>query len=289
MSDKKWLIALDLDGTTLMSKKPFDERVTEEDFKDQIHPVTKDAVTKLLDLGHKVVLCTGRSWYQSEPNYKDLGLNSYSINSAGGHIHNPSNPEDPEFIESIPNAIAKEILADEYVMERVTGWCADDVNDTYLIDTASGWFKEAAESYWNTRPFNGEFEFDTQCMVIFFERTPDEINEVVEYMREKWGDIVHTTNWATTGGYAGGIELNPAKSNKGTALLKVAEVLGIDKENTIGIGDGENDLELIRMAEHGVCMSHGVDYIKQHANHVTEFDNNEGGVGHFLNKFFNLK
>ncbi len=82
--------------------------------------------------------------------------------------------------------------------------------------------------------------------------------------------------------------MNPAKSNKGTALLKVAEILGVDKENTMGFGDGENDLELIRCAEHGVSMSHGVDYIKQHANHVTTKDNNEGGVGVFLKEFFNL-
>ncbi len=85
-----------------------------------------------------------------------------------------------------------------------------------------------------------------------------------------------------------GIEMNPSLSNKGTAVLKVADELGIPHSNTIGIGDGENDLEMIKLTAHGVAMNHAVDYIKKHAQHVTKFNNDEGGVGYFLEEFFNL-
>ncbi len=56
----------------------------------------------------------------------------------------------------------------------------------------------------------------------------------------------------------------------------------------MSFGDGENDLELIKMSAHGVAMKNGVDYIKQHAQHITDLTNEEGGVGDFLNKYFKL-
>ncbi len=286
-NENKWVIGIDLDGTTLMSHKP--EYVVDGRRVDRVHPETIDAIKQMKELGHEVVINTGRNFLQAKPVYDLLGLDGWAINSAGGHIHNPNDPNAKEIVIGIPNHIMKEILNDSIVMDRNDGWSVDYINDTYMVAEEGSVLYGYGQREWKTTMFDGEFDFDTQCSVLYFNKPKEEIYKVVEYMREKWGDIVHVTNWGTTGGEHGGIELNPAASNKGTALLMVADELGIDHKNTMGFGDGENDLELIKKAEHGVAMSHAVDYIKKHANHVTEQDNNEGGVGLFLKSFFNLK
>lgn len=283
----KWLIGIDLDGTTLMSHRP--EFVVDGRRVDKVHPETIDAIKQMKELGHEIVINTGRNFLQAKPIYDLLGLDGWIINSAGGHIHNPNDPSEDDIITGIPNALIKEILNDEFVKENNLGWCVDDVNDTYMVAEEGSVLYGYGQKEWKTTMFDGEFDFDTQCSVMYYQKTSEEINKLVEYMRDKWGDRVHITNWGTTGGEHGGIELNPASSNKGNALLLVADKLGVDHKNTMGFGDGENDLELIKQAEHGVAMSHAVEYIKKHANHVTEKDNNEGGLGLFLKEFFNLK
>ena len=52
----------------------------------------------------------------------------------------------------------------------------------------------------------------------------------------------------------------------------------------MGFGDSMNDESMIRLLEYGVCMANGLEQIKQIADFVTEKDNNNSGVGDFLEK-----
>lgn len=73
--------------------------------------------------------------------------------------------------------------------------------------------------------------------------------------------------------------------NKGTALLDVADRLGIPLEDTIAIGDSDNDLAMLRMAGTAVAMGNGTDSVKAVADKVTG-DVNRGGL---LNAFTELR
>ncbi len=288
MEENKYVIGIDLDGTTLMD---WDGRMNEETNRriDRVHPLTIEAVKKLQELGHTIVINTGRNWEEAKSIYELLGLNSYIVNSAGSHVHNPSDSSVEEERYGMDPKLVKEILADEKVSKDLAAWMVDNNELVHLCEGACEDFTEKAFKYWDTKWFDGEFDFHPQSGVFYYEGISDEeINNLVLYMRDKWGDEIHFTNWGTTGGSSGGIEINPSRYNKGTGLLSVADKLGVDHKYTMGFGDGENDLELIKMAEHGVAMNHAVDYIKKHAQHVTELTNQEGGVGDFLNKFFNL-
>lgn len=72
---------------------------------------------------------------------------------------------------------------------------------------------------------------------------------------------------------------------KGSAILHLAEHLGIPKENTMAFGDSMNDESMIRECGYGVCMKNGLDYIKSISDFVTEKDNNNDGIGEFLEKY----
>lgn len=72
-------------------------------------------------------------------------------------------------------------------------------------------------------------------------------------------------------------ELLPKGSSKGEGLLALADLMGVDRKNTIGIGDNENDLMLVKMAGRGVAVANAVDEIKEAADFVTA-DNNSHAV-----------
>ena len=72
-------------------------------------------------------------------------------------------------------------------------------------------------------------------------------------------------------------------TNKGTTKDKAVEIimnrLNIGRENIMTIGDGENDINMIKMAEYGVSMLNAPDDVKKNARFITKYDNNHDGVG----------
>ena len=63
-------------------------------------------------------------------------------------------------------------------------------------------------------------------------------------------------------------ELINRKFDKGQAVLRICEYLGVPPEDTIGFGDSPNDLELLAVAGTGVCMENGVEFLKQKADMI---------------------
>jgi hypothetical protein len=60
----------------------------------------------------------------------------------------------------------------------------------------------------------------------------------------------------------------PSTVSKGSGLLEALEDLGISYHSTIGIGDAENDLALLRQSELGVAVGNAVDSLKREADIV---------------------
>lgn len=64
-------------------------------------------------------------------------------------------------------------------------------------------------------------------------------------------------------------EILPKGSSKGNLLLKLAEILGIDRSKTVAVGDYNNDVSMIRMAGVGIAVANAVDEAKAVADIVT--------------------
>lgn len=72
--------------------------------------------------------------------------------------------------------------------------------------------------------------------------------------------------------------------DKGSALVHVAERLGVPLENTYAFGDGINDLCMLKAAGHGIAMGNAVDPVKEAAEFVTTEILNDGvmnGLKHY--------
>ncbi|MBQ4052314.1 MAG: HAD family phosphatase [Clostridia bacterium] len=64
-------------------------------------------------------------------------------------------------------------------------------------------------------------------------------------------------------------ELLPKGVSKGNALLKMAELLGIDPAKTVAVGDYDNDISMIRAAGVGYAVANALPQVKEVADRIT--------------------
>ena len=79
------------------------------------------------------------------------------------------------------------------------------------------------------------------------------------------------------------LEINAKGADKGGALLRLAEYLGISACETMAFGDGENDLSMVKCAGVGVAMGNGEKIVQEAADYITG-TNNEAGVADAIRK-----
>lgn len=73
------------------------------------------------------------------------------------------------------------------------------------------------------------------------------------------------------------LEILPPAASKGAAIRLLAEHLGVPLAETVGVGDEENDLEMIEAAGLGVAMPHAPEAVRQAAGRLAPPDE-QGGL-----------
>ncbi|QEF97811.1 phosphoglycolate phosphatase [Stieleria maiorica] len=81
----------------------------------------------------------------------------------------------------------------------------------------------------------------------------------------------------------GRMMLLPASISKSVGLRELLGALGVSVHNAVGIGDAENDHELIACCEHGVAVAWGSERLKQVAGHVIE-GHGPAAVGEYIKR-----
>lgn len=84
------------------------------------------------------------------------------------------------------------------------------------------------------------------------------------------------------------LEMFPASSGKGAALIRLAEYLHIPVRNTMSAGDQDNDISMLEAAGLGVAMCNGSAGARAAADVITKNDNNHDGLVPFLETFFGI-
>jgi hydroxymethylpyrimidine pyrophosphatase-like HAD family hydrolase len=84
------------------------------------------------------------------------------------------------------------------------------------------------------------------------------------------------------------LELASPTISKGSGLAFVAEHLGFEAEHTVGIGDGENDLELLEWAGFGIAVENADDGLKERADWVCP-SVDEDGVAQVLEAYLDSR
>lgn len=78
------------------------------------------------------------------------------------------------------------------------------------------------------------------------------------------------------------LEIMPKDADKGHALEKLAGILGIPREQTVAVGDAMNDIGMLAYAGLGVAMKNAEDKVKEAADLVLEWSNDEDGLARLV-------
>ncbi len=262
------LVAIDIDGTLLNSKK-------------ELTPSVKKAVEDSVEKGCMIILCSGRSPLTLgvvKDMFKfDMPFACYNgglvLKGKSGEVLYKKPLSKKEGIFILQEAKKRNISVNFWTMEgeyATTTWSkyADEYMEiahytkqpTYIDNNPEILDEEIAKMMWHDTKENIE-DLMKECETIMEGR-----------------DISYATSQPIF------IEFTDILANKAAAIENICEKFNIKQSETIAIGDGLNDIPMIKHAGLGVAMGNGKDIVKQSAN-ITAPTNDEDGVAFILNKY----
>jgi len=81
------------------------------------------------------------------------------------------------------------------------------------------------------------------------------------------------------------LEYCPLEANKGAGLEAVCKYLGISPEETIAVGDQNNDISMLRAAGLGIAVANATAEAKAAADLIIDETNDQHAVAKIINKF----
>lgn len=246
---KRKLFAFDIDGTMLDSNK-------------QALESTRDALHKLRAQGHLVTIATGRSRFMAQEVIVDLGFSNYVLcNGAAAFLDHEQyyqNLLDQEELNRFSAEAAKHQFGLAYVG-------LDDVKKNNQYRTKQ--IIEAMDSINFSEP-----EYDTE-----FHKENDVYQALAFYDEKSEGLFNHQfSKFRFVRWHPQSVDIVPENGSKAATLLNLADKVGIEHENIIAFGDGENDREMLREVGIGVAMGNALPHIKKEAKLVTDTNDNDG-------------
>lgn len=219
--------------------------------------------------GHRVFLCTGRSYVMVEPLLK-YGFDGV-IASAGGYItcgnevlyDHPMTPE--QFQHAITTLHKNKVFCTIEGKDLTYG---DEMMDAFLhghdrYNTGLERWRKMMEENFEVLPYE-QYDGCPVYKIIFLCREESQLVEPRALLEEEFDFCLHSVPRYN---YVNGELINRA-FDKGRAIRRVCEHLGVSLEDTIGFGDSRNDLEMMRTVGVGVAMEDGNDEVKAIATHV---------------------
>ena len=266
------LVALDIDGT-LYANVPATGAVEEV-----ISPAVKDAIDRAVDAGAHIVLSTGRSAFSITGVWEQLGL---PRNGDGQVLTVASNGS---VVFSYPPVDVLSTVT--FDASRLVTMLMEHVPDAAVA------VEEIGVGYRINRPFpdgeiTGEMRIEpvedlvAEPVTRVIIRDPHSSEEEFVELAEKIG--LQGTNYFI--GWTAWLDLAPEGVSKASALADVADRLGVAQADVLAIGDGRNDVEMLRWAGRGVAMGQAPLEVQEAADDVTETVHNDG-VAHELSRWF---
>ena len=249
-----WLFALDMDGTLLGPDKRVSRR-------------NADALASLVAAGHHAVAVTGRSRRSALPLLEGTSAIELVAGSNGAYLHRIASGA-LEWSHPIP-------------VEQAGLWV--ETVRAHLPEASLGWESEAGIVY---EPAFLELVGDPAtidpgtageaplpgALYKLFLRTPrvtgGELQRLVATLLGGAAEV------STSG--VPFVEMTMAGVDKGAALERVAELLGVPLERTAVFGDNLNDVPMFRRAGTGVAMGNAVAEVRALADRVAPSNADDG-------------
>jgi Cof subfamily protein (haloacid dehalogenase superfamily) len=260
------LVALDIDGTLFDNQPPPGEQpgVVEE----RIGPEVVAAVRRAYDAGAHVVLATGRSTFGITQVWDLLGL-----------------PDEGREVLSVASNGSVTFSYPPVEVRSTVTFDAGEIVRMLLeeVPNAAVAVEEVGVGYRINREFpDGEITGQmilqsvdalvAQPVTRVIIRDPHSSEEEFLALAEKLG--MQGTNYFI--GWTAWLDIAPEGVSKASALAEVCAELGVDQADVLAIGDGRNDVEMLRWAGRGVAMGQAPLEVQEAADDVTETVRRDG-------------
>lgn len=248
------LVVTDLDNT-LLNKNG------------EVEKSTKDLLKKI-DKNIQIVVATGRSLASAKAITEELGLNSPMICYNGAQIIDENG--DVIYSSNVPKDVQEEII--EYVVKNNLYLQIYDKGEIVVSELNLKAHPDPDLKYAKYRE-TGSIEklkfIDTPKLLIAVE--VEKANKIQEELERKFDKRAY---FAKSEKHL--IEVMKKGTDKGQALKKLAEHLGIKREEVMAIGDNTNDIGLLEEAGLSVAVSNSVESLKKIADYICEQERSEG-------------
>lgn len=267
------MIFLDLDGTLLDDKK-------------NLPKVNRESMDAALAQRHKVIICTGRPLSSAVKLLPVFGLDRpgcYAITFNGGLIYDAGEKK-AIYKKTLPLDQVKYVFEKAYEYGKIHIQTYTDEGFICEYDTPESEFYERMTQCERkvVKDIFEELNGQEPCKMLAIaygcnrEHIEGFRESLLEYSEGKMDVCFSCYEY---------LEFMPAGINKGNSIKWMCEYLKVPLENTIAVGDAENDITMIETAGIGAVMKNANDDIKQYGAYITEKDNNEGGVAEVIRKF----
>jgi Cof subfamily protein (haloacid dehalogenase superfamily) len=261
------LIASDLDGTLLNGEHMVDA-------------YTANTLRTLEERGIQFVIATGRHYLDVMGIRDVLGIQAHLITSNGARIHSPDN----QLIhaENIPPHMVQALSQAEFSAGTLLNFYLDEA---WLIDQHSQYLLDMHQDSGFTYQIENLAQHHGNGVAkILYIGEHSHLLSVESKLRARFGDTLYITF-----SMPDCLEVMAAGVSKGHALQVVLERLGLNTQQCMAFGDGQNDLELLQTAGHPRLMSNANPRLIDALPQVLKIGSNEeSGVAKHLSQIFNL-
>ena len=249
----KYLVASDMDHTLVYPAREISDK-------------NKEAIRALQEKGVAFTIATGRSSFHIGKYTEELGITAPCITSNGGALFDPNTLSDV-FSDDIDETTVKEMIA--IFFERHLDFVCYSSEAVFFapyskrkqvfIEYNEGLpehLKAKMADFTEEMLETGKYPRFNKLLVV---GADDESVDII--MACKDVDAVFSQKDF--------LDIMRPGASKGSGLLKLADLLGVDHSNTFAIGDNDNDLSMLLAAGHGIAMGNSSDEIKSQCGYVT--------------------
>ena len=246
---RRKMICLDVDGTLV-------------DHDGHMHPEVRSAARAVVEAGHHVLIATGRSLGATLPIIQAIGLQEgFSVCCNGGvTLRLTQQLEDGyEVIERKTFDPRPALQALRHRLPNAKYAIEDDQGNflsTERFQDAS--FGVVAEGV----TFEEMMEATAVRLVVFStDSSAEEFGEAVEAIGLQ--GVTYSVGWTAW------LDIAAAGVTKASGLEVIRDRLGVHIDDTVAVGDGRNDIEMLAWAGRGVAMGQAPPEVKKVADEVT--------------------
>ena len=267
------MLAVDIDGTLLNEHGDLTKR-------------TREAIDRASDAGIRVILCTGRHHADALAYAAELNTNSPIVAGNGGIDVDQSHKvlfermlpthKVPQIEEALKNLDLQGIFYTRKGVYMQPGCPVEN------------WYRE------RDHQLGGAFNLQlTPVVTPRIEESGDDVYKVaaVSFDYDRLRKLEHALagfSLSLTQSASRNLEMMESGTTKALALSHLLQMYNIDHRNLAAVGDGRNDVDMIRLAGDGIAMANGAAELTEIADRIAP-SNSEDGLAQAIDSLFVLE